>query len=192
MKHPACGNSEVKSEPITRYSSATSARAAAVVCGLAVLLTGASTRAKEPAADVVGAEPSQAEPLAKRSKAKADGPVVTYTGLRVHEDGSATLRVELSKKVAVEKSGKGTEVRFFLPGARVTIKNNKNPLLAQHFASSIVSAEIVPSKEGVTVVVKLRKPVDLAPQLVEQAGGASTLRVEIPAASKAPTSAPQQ
>jgi hypothetical protein len=110
----------------------------------------------------------------------------------VHEDGSATLRVELSKKVSVEKSGKGTEVRFFLPGARVTIKNNRNPLLAQHFASSIVSAEIVPSKEGVTVVVKLRKPVELAPQLVEQAGGASTLRVEIPAAGKTPTAAPRQ
>jgi hypothetical protein len=126
----------------------------------------------------------QAEPLAK--KGKDDGAVVTYTGLRVHDDGSATLRVELSKKVAVQKSSQGTEVRFFLPGARITVKNNKNPLLAQHFSTNVVSAEIQPSKEGVTVVLKLRQAVALQPQLIDQAGGASTVRVDIPAPSKAP------
>ncbi len=125
----------------------------------------------------------QAEPLAK--KGKDDGAVVTYTGLRVHEDGSATLRVELSKKVAVQKSSRGTEVRFFLPGARITVKNNKNPLLAQHFSTNVVSAEIQPSKEGVTVVLKLRQAVALEPQLIDQAGGASTVRVDIPAPGKA-------
>jgi hypothetical protein len=123
------------------------------------------------------------EPLAKT--AQADGAVVTYTGLRVHDDGSATLRVELSKKVAVQKSAQGTEVRFFLPGARITVKNNKNPLLAQHFATNVVSAEIQPSKAGVTVVVRLRQAVALEPQLIDQAGGASTVRVDIPAPSKA-------
>jgi hypothetical protein len=125
----------------------------------------------------------RAEPLAKKSK--TDGAVVTYTGLRVHDDGSATLRVELSKKVAVQKKTQGTEVRFFLPGARITVKNNKNPLLAQHFSTNVMSAEIQPSKEGVTVVLKLRQAVALEPQLIDQAGGASTVRVDIPALTNA-------
>ncbi len=168
----------------------TSRRVTALSVGaLIVLCTALPVRAEEKAPDVAMRGAARAEQLAKKSKDKVDGPVVTYTGLRVHDDGSATLRVELSKKVAVQKSGSGTEVRFFLPGARITIKNNRNPLLAQHFSSNVVSAEIVPSKEGVTVVVKLRQPLELSPQVVDQAGGASTLRVEIPAAptASAPT-----
>ncbi len=130
-------------------------------------------------------EERDAAPLAK--KTKEDGAVVTYTGLRVHDDGSATLRVELSKKVPVQKSVTGTEVRFFLEGARITIKNNKNPLLAQHFSTNVVSAEVVPSKAGVTIVLRLRQPAALEAQVVDQAGGASTVRVDIPAPEKSTT-----
>jgi hypothetical protein len=126
-----------------------------------------------------------AAPLAK--KAKEDGAVVMHSEARVGDDGSATLRVELSKKVPVQKSVAGTEVRFFLEGARITIKNNKNPLLAQHFSTNVVSAEVVPSKTGVTVVLRLRQPVALEAQVVDQAGGASTVRVDIPALEKSST-----
>lgn len=180
MNHSTLGSPQGRTRPSRRL---------ATLRGVALLVLSAlaPAHAAEGAPAVAPEAGTAAERLAKKSK--ADDPVVTYTGLRVHDDGSATLRVEISKRVAVQKSGSGTEVRFFLPGARITIRNNRNPLLAQHFASSIVSAEIVPSKEGVTVVVKLRQPLELSPQMVDQAGGASTLRVEIPA-SKAPAPAP--
>jgi hypothetical protein len=172
--------------PSTRRRAASAAKLAVA----ALSLTISNAWAEDSTRRVIVSEnpaPDQAEPLAK--KGTSDGAVVTYTGLRVHDDGSATLRVELSKKVAVQKSTQGSEVRFFLPGARITVRNNKNPLLAQHFSTNVVSAEIQPSKTGVTVVLKLRQAVALDAQLIDQAGGASTVRVDIPAPSKssAPT-----
>ncbi len=179
MKSSECTD---RGRPSRRRHAARAAKLAVAVLSFTVTNAWADDSTQRVTDDAFA--PSRAEPLAK--KAKDDGAVVTYTGLRVHDDGSATLRVELSKKVAVKKSTRGTEVRLFLPGARITVKNNKNPLLAQHFSTNVVSAEIQPSKEGVTVVLKLRQAVAVEPQLIDQAGGASTVRVDIPAPGKAP------
>ncbi len=151
-------------------------RAAAIA--LAAASCAASALAVSPS--VPDGSGEQVLPFAKKDQ----GPVVTYTGFRVHDDGSASLRVEVTESVPVTKKQEGTVVTYTLKGARITIRNNRNPLLAKHFASNVLSATLVPEKDAVSLVVKLRKEAALTHRMVEQAGGAATLYVDVPKAPK--------
>lgn len=116
--------------------------------------------------------------------ADQDGaPVVTFTGLRVHKDGSATLFVELTRTTPVEVTHEGKNVSFLLSGAKVRWRNNKNPLLADHFRTNVIRAELEDSKAGVLLRVRLREEVHLAHDMGSSAVGAR-LRVEVPPLSQ--------
>lgn len=114
---------------------------------------------------------------------KDDRAVVTMAGLRLHDDGSSTLYVELTRPVPVDVEGTGKDLVFNLRGARVPFRNNENPLLAQHLASVVRSARLVAGKRDVALVVELRQVAKPRHEMVNRPGGAATLKIDFPPAA---------
>lgn len=105
-------------------------------------------------------------------------PVVTFAGLHVEPGGSAALTVELTEPAEVVSLEEGRQVRLLLRGAKIRFRNNENPLLAQHFCSSVLRAKLDRGKEGVTVTIELRQAVTVKHQMKTAESG-STLVVDI-------------
>lgn len=112
--------------------------------------------------------------LAKQKKA-----LVTYSGLKVYEDGSSTLRVNLTRKVPVEFDQKGKRIVFLIQGAKIELKNNKNALRAEYFSSNVIKAKLDDSSEGARLEITLRSATPPTHQMIEHSGGA-ILRIDIP------------
>jgi hypothetical protein len=68
---------------------------------------------------------------------------------------------------------------FVLPGTRVALRNNQNPLLAMDFASNVRSAQLVPEKDAVRLRIEFRTDVTPSHRIVRRGRGA-TLEVLIP------------
>lgn len=105
--------------------------------------------------------------------------LVTYSGLKVYEDGSSTLRVNLTKKVPVEFDQKGTRIVFLIKGAKIELKNNKNALRAEYFSSNVIRAKLDDSSEGARLEITLRSPTAPTHQMIQHSGGA-ILRIDVP------------
>ena len=73
---------------------------------------------------------------------------VTFTGFQSLPGDRGLVFVELSDAVAVEVSRSGQIIEYRLVGAKVPLKNNKNPLLLRDFKSSALSAVLVADKPG--------------------------------------------
>lgn len=109
---------------------------------------------------------------------------VTMAGFRARSDGGALLYVELTRPVEVQAAGGGRSLSFVMQDAKVILRNNKHPLLAQHFASIVLNAKLVPSERDVKLEVELREASSPTHRLVPQPGGGATLQVDFPAPSK--------
>ena len=108
---------------------------------------------------------------------------VTFSGLRVYEDGSSTLRVDLTKAAPVQLDQKGTCLVYLIKGAQIELRNNKNPLRAEFFSSNVISSKLDDTKEGARLEVQLRSSITPVSQMIRHAGGV-ILRIDIPAATK--------
>jgi hypothetical protein len=86
---------------------------------------------------------SQSGRGASSAGAAKDAVEITFTGYQSLPDGRGIVFVELSDPVAVEVSRTGQVVEYKLLGARVPLRNNKNPLLLAEFGSSALSAVLV-------------------------------------------------
>ena len=97
-------------------------------------------------------------------KTKAPVPVAEWPGFRITDDGGSEVMVELSMATAAptEHRAAGT-ITYAFPGAVVTKRNNKNPLLTIHFNTPVLDARLVPTKGELHLVVELRPGLDLAP-----------------------------
>jgi hypothetical protein len=120
---------------------------------------------------------------AKGSKAPAASPLVTYSGLRVYEDGSSTLQVNLTKAAPVELGEQGARLVYLIKGAKIELRNNKNPLRAEYFSSNVMSSKLDDSKDGARLEIQLRSPVTPVSEMIRHSGGV-ILRIEIPAPKK--------
>lgn len=107
---------------------------------------------------------------------------VTFTGYQTLPGDRGILFVELTDAVTVEVSRSGQVIEYKLVGARVPLKNNRNPLLLSHFNSSATSAKLVADKKhkAVRLVVTLRGNVSPTHRMVARGKGAA-LEVELPA-----------
>lgn len=114
------------------------------------------------------------------AEAGEDAPIVTYTGLQVHEDGSSTVFVDLTRTTKVEAKEGGKEVSFLLSGAKIRTRNNKNPLIAEYFKTNLLRAKLVDDAGGVRLIVSLREAVKTEHGMTDSGQGAR-LRVNIPA-----------
>ena len=124
--------------------------------------------------------PAAVEPLAAgQVKSAAE---ITFSGYQSLPGGRGILFVELTNPVAVEVKRTGQVIEYKLIGARVPLKNNRNPLLLRDFSSSASSAVLVPDKNAVRLVVTLREKVSPTHRMVERGKGA-VLEIELPAPS---------
>jgi hypothetical protein len=110
---------------------------------------------------------------------------ITFSGYQSLSGDRGIVFVELTDPVAVEVSRNGQVIEYKLVGASVPLKNNKNPLLLRDFASSAMSAQLVPDKKSVRLVITLRGKVSPSHRMVARGarGGArgAALEVELPA-----------
>lgn len=113
------------------------------------------------------------------ARAAEGAPIVTFTGLRVREDGSSTLFVELTRATEVEVTENGKDVSFLLSGAKIRDRNNKNPLNAEYFKANVLRAKLVEEKAGVRLVVQLRETAKTAHGMTTSVVGAR-LVVDVP------------
>ena len=121
----------------------------------------------------------------KRRAADA-GAVVTFVGFRQDQSGTATIYADLTRTVSVaQEKTNGSELRYRIQNAKVVLRNNTNPLLAQHFGSVVESARLIPEKDAVVLSIKLRRKVEPRQRIVDHAGGACTVVIEIPGAAPA-------
>ena len=138
--------------------------------------------------------PVTVEPAAKKTKAAVGAataaapatvhqappgpPTATWVGFRKLSESSALIYVNLTETVPVSSEVKGNTITFTMSGTRIKIKNNKNPLLAEHFGSVVKSAKMVPRGKDVKLIIVLKENVQPTSRVVRNAQGA-TLRVEL-------------
>jgi hypothetical protein len=115
---------------------------------------------------------------------------VTFTGYRSLPGGRGMVFVELTDAVAVEVSRNGQVIEYRLVGAKVPLRNNRNPLLLRDFKSNALSAVLVvdkPSRDrkkrahpqpSVRLVLTLRGAASPSFRMVPRGKGAA-LEVEL-------------
>ena len=130
---------------------------------------------------LLGPAPAWGEgPGRAHSSSRAKGPLVTFAGLRVNDDKSCNLWVQMTESRNVTVSEKGSTLVYFIEGAEIQFRNNENPLLAQHFGANVLMAKLDHHKKGVTFTLRLRKASSEKHRLIVQEGGTAALQIEIP------------
>jgi len=153
---------------------------AVMLLGLAAALPHADAALAAPAVldDVTGGGSG----LARRGRAPKQQAEITYAGFVSRPDGGATVFVEITQEVPVEKAQSGRSVIYTLKNAKVVVRNNLHPLLTREFASVVTSARLVPDKKAkaTKLVIELREVVEPTHRMVAGQDGAM-LEVSFPA-----------
>jgi hypothetical protein len=146
-----------------------------------------------PAATASAAAAHAAAPAKPKGKAKGKarrhsaaavnttGPVATFPGFRILENGMSRVYVDLTGSVPVEEHAAQGSLTYVLKGARVLSRNNRNPLITTHFSSPVARARLVPAGGDLELVIDLRGATTPAHRIVADAGGKARLEVDFPA-----------
>jgi hypothetical protein len=147
-----------------------------------------------------------APPLAKtrmpagkgRHGHEAGGPAITFTGFHVFDDGRSRIFVKLTSEVPVEARYSGRRVEYIFRGAKIPVRNNKNPLITEHFPASIVSARYAADKKGkgrdkqadARLEIVLREESKPTHKVERQGDGTAIFTVDLPKPRTTPPPAP--
>lgn len=126
------------------------------------------------------------------------GPAITFTGFHVFDDGRSRIFVKLTSEVPVEAHYSGRRIEYVFKGAKIPIRNNKNPLITEHFPASIVSARYAADKKGkrrdktadARLEIVLREESKPAHKVERQGDGTAIFTVDLPKPSTPPPPAP--
>lgn len=133
------------------------------------------------------AQKEAARPLRPRKRAAAkvgERSEASFVGLRQLSAEKMLVFVELSQEAKIETKRQGKLVEVRISGAQVSLRNNRNPLLAQHFGTAVESAQLLPvGKDAVKLVVRLNAEAQVETRLERHAEGA-TLKVEVTGVAK--------
>ena len=127
-----------------------------------------------------GCPPPKTESVAQLAAGASGEAAVTFAGFHVFDDGTSPIFVKVTSEVPVEVKRKGKQVEYLLRGAKVVVKNNKNPLITKDFVSPVMVARLVPEKEGVVLHVELREVVTPTHRVSRHPDGSITLHVDFP------------
>ncbi len=130
------------------------------------------------AAPAAWGDPVVPEPVAADDDEQ--GVVATFIGFRQLGSGRTLVYVELSKEVEPTLAARGKTLEYTFQGTRVTLRNNRRPLLARHFESVVHSAQLVPQGKDLKLVLQLRQETSPQSRIVRHARGA-TFEVELAA-----------
>lgn len=128
------------------------------------------------------------------------GPAITFTGFHVFDDGRSRIFVKLTSEVPVEARYAGKKIEFVFRGARIPVRNNKNPLITEHFPASIVSARYATDKDkkgkhrdktaDARLEIVLREESRPVHKVERQTDGTAIFVVDLPKPSAPPPPAP--
>lgn len=93
-----------------------------------------------------------------RAKGRRTGPRVMAPGFKMTESGGSRVYVRLSQSPTVTRSERNGAWVFLLEGMRVPLRNNRNILDTTHFDTPVASARLVPTKKGVELAIRMRRP----------------------------------
>jgi hypothetical protein len=124
---------------------------------------------------------AHAAPRAAKGESAKGKSEITFLGYQTLAGGRGKLFVEMTDAVTVEVNRSGHVIEYKMLGARVPLKNNKNPLLLRDFGASALSAVLVPDKQAVRLVITLREAITPSHRTVQRGQGVA-LEVELPAA----------
>ncbi len=140
----------------------------------AALLAGAAGLSPAPAALAADApQPAAAQPAVE----------VIFTGFARRADKSASIFVRMTGEVPVAVDRAGRRITYRLAGAKLGVPNNGNPLPTEHFGPPVSHVALVPSNDGVALVIDLSSDPDQngPTHRVASSAGLATLHVELPA-----------
>lgn len=127
------------------------------------------------------------------AKSASSGPEVTFSGFRMLDGGASRIEVELTQDAQVDETLRGKRAEYLIRGARIPVRNNRNPLVTRDFDSVVLVARLVPERAkrgkkkaaaGVRLVVSLREAVKPTHRVARKADGTATFVVEFPKPSK--------
>lgn len=138
----------------------------------AALLAGLAGLWQAPTA--LAADPVAAQPAVE----------VIFTGFARRADKGASIFVRMTGEVPVAVDRAGRRITYRLAGAKLGVPNNGNPLPTEHFGPPVSHVALVPSSEGVALVIDLSSDPDQnsPTHRVASSAGITTLLVELPPA----------
>ena len=118
---------------------------------------------------------------AHRPKAVAtpSGPIATYPGFRVLQDGKSRVWVEVDRKVEVTEHKAQGQVVYRLKGASAPTRTNRLPLITGWFASPVGRVQLVDQGADLDLVIELRAAAEATHKILDTEGG-MLLLVEFP------------
>jgi hypothetical protein len=173
----------------------------AVLAGDVVAAEASAGRSRVVARGVIAPALAKTRPhggKGRRGHENAGGPAITFTGFHVFEDGRSRIFVKLTNEVPVEARYSGRKVEYLFRGAKIPIRNNKNPLITEHFPASIVSARYAADKKGkgrdksadARLEIVLREESKPVHKVERQGDGTAIFTVDLPKPSTPPPPAP--
>jgi hypothetical protein len=140
----------------------------------------ASLQAVQPTAKQ--AKPARRLKIKRKAKMNRQGPIATFPGFRMLEDGTARVYVEISQKVDISELAAEGRVVYRMKGVYVPTRNNRLPLLTAFFPTSIARVQLVEQDDDADLVIELKQPAKLEYRIVESEGGV-VLQVDCPPAT---------
>jgi hypothetical protein len=135
--------------------------------------------AQAPAQKKVARNAPKAKKKARKAKREVNGPVATFPGFRLLEDGSTRVYVEISHRVPVAEHKAEGRIAYRIKGAAVPTQNNLRALDTQFFDTPVARAQLVEVDEDVDLVIELKQPAQPSHRLVDSEGGV-VLQVDFP------------
>lgn len=144
---------------------------AALLAGVAGLSAAPSALAADPP------RPAAAQPAVE----------VIFTGFARRADKGASIFVRMTREVPVAVDRAGRRITYRLAGAKLGVPNSGNPLPTEHFGPPVSHVALVPSTEGLSLVIDLSSdPGENAPtHRLATSAGLTTLLVELPPPARA-------
>jgi hypothetical protein len=111
---------------------------------------------------------------------------VLFTGFARRPDKGAAIFVRMTGEVPVALDRAGRRLTYRLSGAKLGVPNSGNPLPTEHFGPPVSHVSLVPSSQGVDLVIDLSSDPDQAgpTHRVVASEGMATLHVDLPPAAQ--------
>jgi hypothetical protein len=136
--------------------------------GTTVLSRGVIARRPEEYGGVTPGTPA-VPPGFRRARRPRVGSLVAWPGFQVVPGGSRVF-VVLTTQMPVTDAGRNGRTRVFhIPGARISLSNNRRPLITEAFNTPVSRAYLRPARGGTDVVMELRA--DVEPSMSQETNG---------------------
>jgi hypothetical protein len=155
--------------------------AAVTVAFSLVLAPLASAQTTQDSAPVTSGATKKGRRPKKPLVANPTGPLTSFVGFRSLDDGSTRIYVDVASTVPVDEKRESGVLHYLMKGARVGSRNATNWLVTTFRNTPVKRARLVPSADGVELLIELRAETAPTQRLVPGPHGGATLQIDFPA-----------